>query len=62
MLDVQMYTDQTPAMALAARDFIIEQLTPEALSCYWLKALVAYSKMYYAATKDDVPSEISFQI
>ena len=29
--------DSAPPVATAARKFIQEQLTPEALSCYWLK-------------------------
>lgn len=46
-------------MALAAREFALHQLTEGALSCYWFQALVAYSKLYFAATAADVPAEVS---
>ena len=36
-----------PPMGRAARDFVRDQLTPEAFSCYWLKALVIYSQAYF---------------
>ena len=47
-------------MANAARVFAETQLTPEALSCYWLKAIAMYSKVYYAKDKNSLPKEISF--
>ena len=34
---MQEYIDALPPMASNARKFVKEQLTPEALSCYWLK-------------------------
>ena len=33
----QEFHEMAPPVAKAARKFIVEQLTPEALSCYWLK-------------------------
>ncbi|KXZ45436.1 hypothetical protein GPECTOR_54g176 [Gonium pectorale] len=51
------YTDSPPPMAIAAREFAATQLTGRALGCYWLKALVAYSKLYFAATPAEVPKE-----
>eukprot|EP00798_Chlamydomonas_sp_ICE-L_P007769 gene7769-955_t len=43
------YALMSPPLATAARDFIVNQLTPDAVSCYWLKLLVAYSRLWYAA-------------
>ncbi len=51
-----------PQVARAAQQFAREQLTPEALSCYWLKALTLYSKIYYAGSREDVPEVISFDM
>ena len=36
-----------PAMAKAAKEFAMTQLTPEALSCYWYGALQRYAEMYF---------------
>ena len=49
-------------MATAAREFAERQLTPEALSCYWLKAIAVYSKVYYADSMNDIPRDINFDL
>jgi hypothetical protein len=40
-------------------DFVKTQLTVEALSCYWLKALVVYCKVYFSQKASDYPFNIS---
>lgn len=36
-----------PPIARAGQAFVRDQLTPEALSCYWLGALQRYSELYF---------------
>ncbi|GAX76445.1 hypothetical protein CEUSTIGMA_g3890.t1 [Chlamydomonas eustigma] len=54
--------DNRPDMAQAARDFARSQLTQEALSCYWLKALIVYSKIFYLPSRHAVPTSITFDL
>jgi protein glucosyltransferase len=36
-----------PEIAAAGQKFVLTQLTPEALSCYWYGALLRYGEMYF---------------
>ena len=54
---------EAPPMGRAARDFVRDQLTPEGLGCYWLKALVLYSQVYhYVPGKSDISLRMNFTI
>lgn len=37
-----------PAVAAAGKSFALEQLSSEALSCYWFQALVRYGQIYFS--------------
>ncbi|KAG2500359.1 hypothetical protein HYH03_001933 [Edaphochlamys debaryana] len=50
--------EEPPSMARAAHHFALTQLTQEALSCYWYRAILAYSKLFFASTGAEVPAEV----
>lgn len=52
----QAYRENVPPIAESARRFIEEQLTTDGLSCYWLKAITLYSKIWYATSGSQVPN------
>jgi hypothetical protein len=55
----QDHTKHNPVMTRDVSDFVKTQLTVEALSCYWLKALVVYCKVYFSQKASDYPFNIS---
>ena len=64
MITCQAYGNDVlpPPMGRAARDFVRDQLTPEAFSCYWLKALVMYSQVYFHVPGNDTAISMNFTI
>lgn len=42
-----MQSDHTPAIAAAGQQWVLDNLTPEALSCYWYGALQRYGELYF---------------
>ena len=40
--------DRPPTIAQQGQKFVLEQLTPEALSCYWYGALMRYGDLYFS--------------
>lgn len=55
-LQPQAYREEVPPIAESARRFIEEQLTTDGLSCYWVKAITLYSKIWYATSGSQVPN------
>lgn len=45
---------EAPAIAQAGQKFALEQLSPEALDCYWYGVLIRYSKLYFMEPKKEV--------
>jgi hypothetical protein len=52
------HAEAPPATALAAREFAERHLSQAAVHCYMAKALIAYSKLYLAPTRKDVPDQV----
>lgn len=46
-MEVAIHSKSSPAIAAAGQEFVRNNLTPEALSCYWYGALQRYGELYF---------------
>jgi hypothetical protein len=50
---------ELPPIARGGQQFVREQLTPEALHCYWLGALQRYAELYFMPK---TPAQVAHEV